>query len=253
MRLAGRDGRDGGLAGLADLGVLGRRAGVVLRALEVDHVADLQAGLCVAGGLAAGAAACILDAEALVDFGGDLAVAVVEVVARAALIRVVPVHGHVAAVQVVHAVVFSGRPDEALDAVALADVGHEIQQRGVCLRGDGPVRRAAVVGDFDGDGPLVVGVGRGAPRAVCLVDVQGDPAVGADAVVAGRLPRRAGEQVAAGLDGAVAGHTVDRDGVDLLGALARVVRAELGVDHQRAVTHCRRLLSRWSARRESRL
>ena len=152
----------------------------------------------------------------------------------------------------VHAVVFAGRPDEALDAVALADVGHEIQQRGVCLRGDGPVRRAAVVGDFDGDGPLVVGVGRGAPRAVCLVDVQGDPAVGADAVVAGRLPRRVGEQVAAGFDGAVAGHTVDRDGVDLLGALARVVRAELGVDHQRAVTHCR-LLSRRSARRESRL
>ena len=40
VRLAGRDGRDGGLAGLADLGVLGRRAGVVLRALEVDHVAE---------------------------------------------------------------------------------------------------------------------------------------------------------------------------------------------------------------------
>ena len=101
------------------------------------------------------------------------------------------------------------------------------------LRGDGPVRRAAVVGDFDGDGPLVVGVGRGAPRAVCLVDVQGDPAVGADAVVAGCLPRRVGEQVAAGLDGAVARHAVNSDGVDLLGALARVVRAELGVDHQR--------------------
>lgn len=70
------------LPGLAGLGVLGRRAGVVLRALEVDHVADLQAGFGVAGGLAAGAAACVRDAEALVDLGRDLAVAVVEVVAR---------------------------------------------------------------------------------------------------------------------------------------------------------------------------
>ena len=50
--------------------------------------------------------------------------------------------------------------------------------------------------------------------------------------------------LAAGLDGAVARHTVARAGVDRVGTLARVVRAQLGVADERAVTHGRRLLSR---------
>ena len=53
-------------------------------------------------------------------------------------------------------------------------------------------------------------------------------AVVADAVVAGRLPAALREEGPPQLDGELAGHTVDRDGVDLLGALARVVGAELG-------------------------
>ena len=59
--------------------------------------------------------------------------AVVEVVARAGFRRIVAMHSHVAAVQMVDAVGLTGRPDQLLDAVSLADVGHEIQQRGVCL------------------------------------------------------------------------------------------------------------------------
>ena len=244
MGLALSDGRDLSLAGLAGRAGTAGRAGVVPAAAEGDDVADLQAVVSAAGGLAAGAAAGVSGPEAPVYLGRDLAVAVVEVVARAALGCVVAVHGHIAAVQVVHAVVFAGRPDELLDAVALADVGHEIQQRRVCLIRDGPVRGPAVVGDLDGDSPLVVGIGRGAPRAVCLVDVESHAAVGADAVVAGRLPGRGGEDLAAGLDGAVARHTVDRDGVDRVGTFARVVRAQLGIADERAVTHGRRLLSR---------
>ena len=73
MGLALGDGRDLSLAGLAGRAGTAGRAGVVLAAAEGDDVADLQAIVSVAGGLAAGAAACILDAEALVDFGGDLA------------------------------------------------------------------------------------------------------------------------------------------------------------------------------------
>ena len=236
VRLALGDGRDLSLAGLAARRARGRGADVVLGAGKLHHVADLDVGGAAGGSPGGGCAAA--GAELTVDFGRDLVLQVVEVVARAGFRRIVPVHCHVAAVQVADAVVFAGRPDELLDAVALADVGHEIQQRVVCLISDGVgVRRVA--GDLDGDGTLVVGVGRRAPRAVALVHIEGDAAVGADAVVAGRLPAALSKQSAAALDGELAGHTVDRDGVDLFGALARVVGAELGVGDQSAVTHPR--------------
>ena len=241
MRLALGEGRDLGLAGLAARRGLGRGADIVLGAGELYHVADLDVSR-AAGGLPSGGGAAA-GSEPAVDLGRDLPVAVVEPVTRAGFRSIVPVHGHVTAVQVVHAVVFVGRPDELLDPVALADVGHEIQQRVVCLA----VHRigvSGVAGDLDGDGALVVGVGRCAPRAVALVHIEGDAAVVADAVVAGRLPAALSEQGAAALDGELAGHTVDRDGVDLLGALARVVGAELGVGDQGAVTHGRRPPSR---------
>ena len=185
VRLALGEGRDLGFAGLAARRGLGRGAGVVLGAGELHHVADLDVGR-AAGGLPGGGGAAA-GSEPAVDLGCDLPVAVVEPVARAGFVRIVPVHGHVAAVQVVHALVFVGRPDELGDPVALADVGHEIQQRVVCLA----VHRigvSGVAGDLDGDGALVVGVGRCAPRAVALVHIEGDAAVVADAVVAGRLP-----------------------------------------------------------------
>ena len=217
MRLALGDGRDLSLAGLAARRARGRGADVVLGASELHHVADLDAGGAAGGSPGGGCAAA--GADPAVDLGRDLSVAIVEPVARAGFRSVVPVHGHVTAVQVVHAVVFVGRPDELLDPVALADVGHEIQQRVVCLA----VHRigvSGVAGDLDGDGALVVGVGRCAPRAVALVHIEGDAAVGADAVVAGRSLAAVSKQSAAAFDGELAGHTMDRDGVDLLGALA---------------------------------
>ena len=75
---------------------------------------------------------------------------------------------------------------------------------------------SGVAGDLDGDGALVVGVGRRAPRAVPLVHIEGDAAVGADAVVAGRSLAALSKQSAAAFDGELAGHTMDRDGVELI-------------------------------------
>ena len=238
MRLALGDGCDLRLAGLAARGVCGRGADIVPGAGELHLVADIDVGRSGAGAAPGRRGAAAGRPEAPVDLGRDLSVAIVEPVARAGFRVVVSVRGHVAAVQVVDAVVFAGRPDQLLDPVALADVGHEIQQGVVCLILDG-IGVSGVAGDLDGDGALVVGVGRGTPRAVALVHIQGDAAVGADAVVAGRLPAALGEQGAAALDRELAGHAVDRDGVDLLGALARVVGAELGVGDQGAVTHRR--------------
>ena len=152
-------------------------------------------------------------------------------------------NSHIAAADVVDAVVLDRRPHELLDAVPLADVLDKVQKGLVCLVGDGPVRGSSVVGDLDGDGSLVVRSGRGAPRAVRLRDVEGDAPVAADAVVAAGLAFLVLEQFAAALHGQVPGHTVDGDGVDGVLALAGMVGGQLGVADQRAVTHCPHLLS----------
>jgi hypothetical protein len=128
-------------------------------------------------------------------------VPVVEVVSGAGLGSVVAVNSHIAAADVVDAVVLDSRPHELLDAVPLADVLDKVQKGLVCLVGDGPVRGSSVVGDLDGDGSLVVRSGRGAPRAVRLRDVEGDAPVAADAVVAGCLSAAIGKKGSARFDG----------------------------------------------------
>ena len=80
-------------------------------------------------------------AQDLIDGRSDGAVAFVEVLARAGLVCVVAVHGHVAAVGVVYAVGLAGRPDQLLDAVALADVGHQLDQGAVCCVGHSVTQR----------------------------------------------------------------------------------------------------------------
>ena len=65
-------------------------------------------------------------AQELIDGRSDGAVAVVEVLARAGLVGIVAVHGHVAAVGVVDAVGLVGGPDQLLDAAALANVGYQL-------------------------------------------------------------------------------------------------------------------------------
>ena len=235
------DGIDaGGDEALAPVVGAGAAADVEVGGRHLDGV--VGGGLLAAGGGCArgGAPA----AEALIDFRCDAAVPVVEVVSGAGLGSVVAVNSHIAAADVVDAVVLDSRPHELLDAVPLADVLDKVQKGLVCLVGDGPVRSSSVVGDLDGDGSLVVRSGRGAPRAVRLRDVEGDAPVAADAVVAGCLSAALGKKGSARFDGKVAGHAVDRDGVDGVGSVPGVVRAELGVANEGAVTHLRRPPSR---------
>ena len=153
----------------------------------------------VGGGLLAAGGGCARGgapaAEALIDFRCDAAVPVVEVVSGAGLGSVVAVNSHIAAADVVDAVVLDSRPHELLDAVPLADVLDKVQKGLVCLVGDGPVRGSSV------DGSLVVRSGRGAPRAVRLRDVEGDAPVAADAVVAGCLSAAIGKKGSARFDG----------------------------------------------------
>lgn len=181
-------------------------------------------------------------AEALVDLGGDFSVPAVEVGARAALVRVVAVDGHVAAVEVVHALVLVRRPDELFDAVPLADVGHEVEHRGVGFLGNG-VGLFVVAGDFDCDGPVVVHSARGTPRAVALVHAEADAAVVADDVVAGRFLACRLKYLAAALCRYLRNETMDGDGVDFVITRAVFVRADEGIVRERAVAHSGVLLS----------
>lgn len=76
---------------------------------------------------------------------------------------------------------------QLLDAVAAANVGAEVEQRRIGLAADVPVRRTAVVGDFDSNGPLVVPRAGTAPRPVRLVAEQPDTPAGFDGVVCAHL------------------------------------------------------------------
>jgi hypothetical protein len=169
-------------------------------------------------------------------------VALVEILARAGLVGVVSVDGHVAAVDVVHAVGLVGRPDQLLDAVALADVSHQLDQGAVRCIGDS-VGVLGVAGDFDGDGAVVVLTAGSAPGAILLVDGQTDAAVFADDVIGAALSVSGGKIVAALLGRPLAHDAVDRDGVDGVVARAGLVLGDVGISHQRAVAHGAGLLT----------
>lgn len=172
--------------------------------------------------------------EALVDLGRDFPVPVVEVIARAALVRVVAVDGHVAAVEVVDALVLVRRPDEHFNAVPLTDVGNEVEHRGVGLCVD-RVRVVVVAGNLNRDGAVVVGSVRGAPRAVFLLGVHADAAVNSDAVVAGCLSRGRREYVPEDLHVALPNYAMDGDGVDGVVPRARLIWRDFGVAYEWAV------------------
>lgn len=80
----------------------------------------------------------------------------------------------------------------------------------------------------DGDCPLVVGVGGGAPRAVLLLDIHSDTAIYTNAIIAACLPGCGQKNPAQGLYAALANHAVRRDTVNGVSALAGVIRTELG-------------------------
>ena len=167
-------------------------------------------------------------AQDRIDGRSDGAVALIEILARAGLVGVVAVHGHVAAVGVVDAVGLVGGPDQLLDAVALADVGHQLDQCGVGCIGHG-VGVLGVAGDFDGDGAVVVLAAGSEPGAIRLIDGQTDGAILADDVVGAALAVSGGKIVAALLRRPLAHDAVDRDGVDGVVAGAGLVLGDVGV------------------------
>lgn len=76
---------------------------------------------------------------------------------------------------------------QLLDAVAAANVGAKVEQGGIGLVADVPVRCAAVVGNLNRNGPLVVPRAGTAPRPVRLVAEQTDTPAGFDGVVCAHL------------------------------------------------------------------
>lgn len=179
---------------------------------------------------------CSARAQESIDGRSDGAVAVVEVLARAGLVGIVAVHGHVAAVGVVDAVGLVGGPDQLLDAVALANVGYQLDQCSVGCIGHG-VGVLGVAGDFDGDGAVVVLPAGSAPGAIRLIDGQADGAILADDVVGAALAVSGGKKIAALLRRPLAHDAVDRNGVDGVVAGAGLVLGDVGVRYQRAVAH----------------
>ena len=70
-------------------------------------------------------------AERLVDFGGYLSLAVIDVCTGAALVRVVAVSRHVNAVNVIHALIGACRPFQRFNVIPAADVGEQQNERTV--------------------------------------------------------------------------------------------------------------------------
>ena len=165
----------------------------------------------------------------------------VEVCTGTALIRVVSVHGHVAAVLVIHAVGLICGPYKLLDTVSLTNINEQVDECGIGLCID-CVRLFGVTGDLNRDCAIVVRRVRGAPRAVFLLDIHADTAVVADTVVAGRLPGSRREHVAEGLDRALTDHAMDSYGIDFVVTGARFIRRDFRIVYERAVTHFRYLL-----------
>ena len=135
-------------------------------------------------------------------------------------------------------------PEQPFDPVSPADVHQEGDQ--------GPISRvryrpslvgSPVVRHLDGNGPVVVGAGGGAPGAIAFLHIESDPAVAPDPVIAAGLPAWAGEQVSAALHRQITGHTVDGDGIDGVLAPTGMVRGQLCVGDQWTVAHGGRLLS----------
>ena len=79
----------------------------------------------------------------------------IEVCTGAALIRVVPVHGHVAAVLVIHAVSLICGPYKLLNTVSLTNINEQVDERGVGLCID-RIRLFGITGDLDSDCAVVV-------------------------------------------------------------------------------------------------
>lgn len=131
-----------------------------------------------------------------------------------------------------------------LDAVAAANVGAKVEQRGIRLVADVPVRCAAVVSDFNSNCPLVVPRAGTTPRPVRLVAEQPDTPAGFDGVVCAHLARGFTDKSAESLKRCVASHVVDGNLADGLAPGPVAVWADGRVSGQCRITHSRPLPSR---------
>lgn len=156
--------------------------------------------------------------------------------------------GGVKAVHRERAVLVAG-VGQLLDAVAAANVGAKVEQGGIRLVADVPVRCAAVVSDFDSNGPLVVPRAGRTPRAVSLVAEQTDTPAGFDGVVCAHLARGLADNAAEPLQRGIARHVVHRDLADGLAPGPVAVWADGRVNGQCRITHSRPLPSRWTVLR----
>lgn len=131
-----------------------------------------------------------------------------------------------------------------LDAVAAANVGAKVEQRGIRLVADVPVRCAAVVSDFDSNGPVVVPRTGRTPRAVSFVAKQADATAAFDGVICAHLARGFTDKSAESLKRCVASHVVDGNLADGLAPGPVAVWADGRVNGQCRITHSRPLPSR---------
>ena len=91
---------------------------------------------------------------------------------------------------------------------------------------------------FNGDGPLVVGIGRGTPGTVLFFDVHANPSIRANTVVAACLTGSRVHDVTQCFYGALTYHTMRCDAVNGMCALSRVIWTELCVRYKWTVCVC---------------
>ena len=158
-------------------------------------------------------------------------------VAGAAFVRKPPVHGQYHLIRlwiVVQRFRLVPKPEQLGFAVAFADVHTELDERPVddVLE---RIRFGGIGSALDGDGSLVVGIGRRTPGAVSFLNIHTDPSVCADAVVAAGLLRSGQKDVAQRFHAALTHHAVRRDAVNAVGALSGMVVRKFGVGHHGTV------------------
>lgn len=175
--------------------------------------------------------------QAFRDFGGDVRELALEV-------RTGTGGGSVEAVHREGAFLVTGI-GQLRNAIAAADVGAKVEQSGIRFIADMPVGSAAIVGDLDRDGTMVVPRAGRAPGTVCFVTEQADTTAGFDSVVCAHLARGPTDKSAESFQRGITGHVMNgnlRDGL-VSGTVA--VGAYGGIADKRGITHLRHLLFHW--------
>lgn len=170
------------------------------------------------------------------DFGGDVGKLALEVGAGAG-------RGGVEAVHREGAVLVTGI-GQLRDAIAAADVGAKVEQSGIRFIANVPVGSAAIVGDLNRDGAVVVPRAGRAPGTVSFVTEQADTTAGFDGVVGAHLARGPADNAAEPLQRGIARHVMNGDFRDGLVARAVAAWANGRINGKCGITHLRRLLFR---------